>query len=86
MPINWTNLQKKYKGLWVALSKDEKKDEKTVLGSGKTVKDALNKARERSNQTPFLTRVPEKIITFVVKQEPFLLTFLAYFFRTLDVR
>jgi len=61
MPINWTNLQKKYKGLWVALAKDEK----TVLGSGKTVKEALLKARKKSNQTPFLTRMPEKIVTFV---------------------
>ena len=40
MSINWTNLQKKYKGLWVALANDEI----TVLGHGKTLKAALDKA------------------------------------------
>ena len=61
MPINWTNLQKKYWGLWVALAKDEK----TVLASGKTLKEALEKAGKKSGHTPFLTRMPEKITSFV---------------------
>jgi len=32
MVKDWTKIQKKYKGLWVAFAKDEK----TVMGSGKT--------------------------------------------------
>lgn len=61
MPINWTNLQKKYKGLWLALAKDEK----TVIAYGKTAREALEKAKAKSTQTPFLARMPEKISSFV---------------------
>lgn len=61
MPINWTNLQKKYKGLWVALAKNEK----TVIAYGKTAREALAKAKSKSRETPILTRMPEKISAFV---------------------
>ena len=61
MPINWTNIQKKYKGLWVALAKDEK----TVIASGRTASEALEKAKAKSRQTPFLARMPEKVSAFV---------------------
>ena len=61
MPINWTNLQKKYKGLWVALAKNEK----TVIASGKTAIEALENAKAKSKQMPFLAKMPEKISTFV---------------------
>lgn len=61
MPINWTNLQKKYKGLWVALAEDEI----TVLGHGKTLREALGKAKKNGYVSPILTRMPEKIVTFV---------------------
>ncbi len=61
MPINWTNLQKKYKGLWIALAKDEK----TVIASGKTAREALEKARDKSGVSPILTRMPEKLASFV---------------------
>ncbi|MDO8569817.1 MAG: DUF5678 domain-containing protein [bacterium] len=59
MPINWTNLQKKYKGLWVALADDEI----TVLGHGKTLKEALEKAKKIGYEKPILSRMPEKIVT-----------------------
>lgn len=61
MPINWTNIQKKYKGLWVALAGDEK----TVIASGKTASEALEKAKAKSRQMPFLAKMPEKISPFV---------------------
>ena len=61
MPINWTNLQKKYKGLWVAL----KDDEITVLASGKTAKEAWDKARKKGYRKPILSHMPEKLMTYV---------------------
>ena len=61
MPINWTNLQKKYKGLWVALADDEV----TVLGHGKSLKEARDKARKNGYTNPIMTRMPEKLVTFV---------------------
>lgn len=49
--IDWTHIIRKYKGLWVAL----KDDEKTVISSGKTLKQTANKAKERGfNQPIFL--------------------------------
>ena len=61
MEINWTQLYKKYKGLWVAL----KSDEKTVIASGKTAKEAWLNAQKKGFIKPILTRVPEKIISYV---------------------
>ena len=61
MTKDWTKIYKKYKGLWVALANDEI----TVLGAGKTVKEAVLKAKEKSNKMPYLLRVPEKDILFV---------------------
>ncbi|MDO8728382.1 MAG: DUF5678 domain-containing protein [bacterium] len=61
MPINWTNLQKKYKGLWVALADDEI----TVLGHGKTLKEARDKAKKNGYTDPILTRMPESLVTYV---------------------
>ena len=61
MAKDWTKLYKKYKGLWVALSEDEK----TVLGVGKTVQEALSLARKKTDKTPFLTRIPKTLATYV---------------------
>lgn len=61
MAKDWTKLFKEYKGLWVALAEDEM----TVLGTGKTVKAALIAAKNKSNKMPFLTRIPEKIVSYV---------------------
>ena len=61
MAIDWSVLFKKYKGLWVAL----KDDEVTVVASGKTAKEALLKAYGRGYNKPILTRVPEKLISYV---------------------
>lgn len=61
MAIDWTKIYKKYKGLWVAL----KDDEKTVIGSGKTVKKAQEEAQKRGYKKPIFFRVPTKIIPYV---------------------
>lgn len=58
--INWTNLYKKYRGMWVAL----RKDEKTVLGSGKTAPEAFVNARKKSKEMPYLMRMPETLEAF----------------------
>lgn len=61
MAIDWTNICKKYKGLWVGL----KDDEKTVVASGKTVKEVMEKAQKKGYEKPILFRVPTKIIPYV---------------------
>ena len=61
MAIDWTKLQKKYKGLWVALADDEI----TVLGVGNTVKEAVAQAKSKSKKTPILTRMPKNLDAFV---------------------
>jgi hypothetical protein len=61
MAKDWTKIYRKYKGLWVALAKDEQ----TVLGFGKTVKEALISAKKKSTETPFLTRIPKTLDAYV---------------------
>jgi ribonuclease BN (tRNA processing enzyme) len=59
--ISWVGMQKKYKGKWVAL----KKDEKTVIASGKTAKDALNAAKKKGVGRPILAHMPQRLLTYV---------------------
>ena len=59
--IDWTEIFEKYKGLWVAL----KQDEKTVVGSGKTAREAMEEAQRKGYKKPILTRMPEELITYV---------------------
>lgn len=61
MPIEWTNLYRRFKGLWVALADDER----TVVGSGKTAKEALAKAQKKGHQTPIMAHMPNKLGTYV---------------------
>ncbi len=61
MAKDWTKIWEKYKGFWVALDEDEE----TVLGYGKTVKEAIEQARKKTDKTPFLTRMPEKLVSYV---------------------
>ena len=61
MAIDWTKIYKKYRGLWVALADDEQ----TVLGFGKTAKQALSQASEKGYNSPILTRMPESLISYV---------------------
>lgn len=59
--IDWTHIYKKYKGLWVALGKDEQ----TVLASGKTAKEAWDKAQKKGFKEPIMMNVPKKLTYFV---------------------
>ncbi|KKP56386.1 MAG: hypothetical protein UR80_C0032G0011 [Parcubacteria group bacterium GW2011_GWB1_35_5] len=59
--MDWTKIYKKYKGLWVALADDET----TVLGFGKTLKEAISVAKKKNNNNPIVMRVPENITTYV---------------------
>ena len=61
MAKNWVKLFKKYKGLWVAL----KDDEETVVGVGKTAKEAWLRAQESRYTKPILTHIPEKLISYI---------------------
>jgi hypothetical protein len=59
--MDWTKIYKKYKGLWVALADDEV----TVLGSGKTLKEAVSGAQKKKNRNPIVMRVPKSMATYV---------------------
>lgn len=59
--IDWTDIYKKYKGLWVGL----KDDEQTVIAFGKTAKEVWEKSKKRGYLKPILTRMPDKLVTYV---------------------
>lgn len=61
MPIEWTTIYRRFKGLWVALGTDEK----TVLASGNTAREALRKARRKGHATPIITRMPDRFQPYV---------------------
>ena len=61
MNTNWEKIYKQYAGLWVAM----KDDEKTVVGTGKTAKEALHEAQEKGFKDPFLNYVPKKLVSFI---------------------
>lgn len=61
MAIDWTKIYKQYRGLWVAL----KDDEQTVVGSGKTARQAWDEAQRQGYEQPILTRMPDKLIPYV---------------------
>ncbi|PIS14212.1 hypothetical protein COT65_00225 [Candidatus Shapirobacteria bacterium CG09_land_8_20_14_0_10_47_13] len=56
--MDFTKIYQKYKGLWIALSSDERR----VVGKGKTVNVAVRLAQKSGVRTPFLFKVPMKII------------------------
>jgi len=60
MPIDWSKMYATYKGLWVAL----KDDHTTVVASGATPEEALKRALKKGVSDPFLTKVPEKLVSF----------------------
>ena len=61
MAIDWTKICKKYKGLWVGL----KQDEKTVVASGRTVSEVMEKAERKGYPKPILFRVPTKVMPYI---------------------
>jgi len=60
--IDLSKILKPYSNEWVALSEDEKK----VVASGKTVKEVLQKAKVKGENSPILTKVPKDYCTFVL--------------------
>lgn len=61
MGIDWSTIQKQYKGKWVAL----KTDERTVLASGKTAGEAWEQAIGTGYEKPILVRIPSKLLPYV---------------------
>lgn len=61
MAIDWTKLYKRYKGMWVALLDDEQ----TVVGSGKTLEEALRRARYKGINSPIVSRMPENLDAYI---------------------
>ena len=59
--INWSGIYKKYKGLWVTLADDEL----TVLSSGKTAKEAWDKALKKGFKKPILAQMPANLTYYV---------------------
>ena len=59
--MDWSRMFKKYKGLWVALDDDES----TVVSSGKTAREALDKSVKKGYKNPILTLIPEETLNFV---------------------
>lgn len=61
MALDWTKIYKRYRGLWVAL----KEDEKTVVASGRTAREAKSGAEKKKYPLPILFRVPTKVLPYV---------------------
>lgn len=61
MAINWTQIYTKYKGAWIAL----KDDHHSVIASGKTLKEAIEKAKKAGYENPMMHRVPTQIVPYV---------------------
>ena len=58
--INWEKIREKYKGQWVALEDDEV----TVIASGRSVKDVLEKARGEGHAEPIVAFMPRELVSF----------------------
>ncbi|OGI98620.1 hypothetical protein A3H53_01225 [Candidatus Nomurabacteria bacterium RIFCSPLOWO2_02_FULL_40_10] len=61
MAVDWTKTYGKYRGLWVAILDDEQ----TVVGSGKTLREAHKEADKKGYTNPIFMRVPTEIIPYV---------------------
>jgi len=61
MAIDWTQIYEKYKGLWVAL----KDDESTVVGSGKTAREAMDAAKESGYPEAYLMHMPDELTAYI---------------------
>lgn len=57
---DWTKLNKKYSGKWVAFDKDEE----TVITSGDTAEQVYSDAAEKGKKYAILTRIPKNSTYF----------------------
>ena len=58
---DFTEIYKKYKGKWVALTADEK----TVVASGKTLKKILEDAKKKGFEHPIVMRIPPSVVPYI---------------------
>jgi len=58
--INWEKIREKYKGQWVALEDDEV----TVVASGRSVREVLEKAKEEGHTEPIVAFMPRELVSF----------------------
>ena len=59
--LDRTSMAKKYAGKWVAL----KADRKTVIASGKSLKNTFKAAKAKGYSEPILTRMPSTVRSFI---------------------
>ena len=59
--MDFTKLYQQYRGLWVALSANEKK----VIAKGKDVKLVVKESQAKGIKIPYLFKVPTKMISYV---------------------
>ncbi len=59
-----------YKGKWVAV--EDYKTNPTVVASGKTLREAMEKAQQKGFRLPLMMQVPKKILPFVGGYRPIL--------------
>ena len=62
LPVNLAELLAPYKGEWVALSHDER----SVLGHGPAIDDAIRQARDKGENRPILIKAPDKNSAFLL--------------------
>lgn len=60
--INMINIYRKYKGEWVAI--DNLKRRK-VIAHGKTLKEILDKSKEKGIEAPMVMQIPKEILPIV---------------------
>ena len=61
MAIDLTHIFTKYRGQWVGLQDDEQ----TVIASGSTVREVMDRARAKGVDRPILLHVPSKLVPYV---------------------
>lgn len=59
--LDFTKITKKYKGKWVSLTGNEKR----VIASGKSAKEALEKAKKEGYENPILFKVPTTLLPYI---------------------
>lgn len=60
--IDWTDIYKRYKGKWVALSSPR---ENKVIATGKTLKEIIEKAEKKGIKHPLVTQIPRRLLPIV---------------------
>ena len=61
MATDWSKVYQKHKGKWVGF----KDDEKTVIASGKSVKEVIEKSEAKGYPDPILFKVPTELKPYI---------------------